>query len=164
MYGKTNDDRRASVLRSDFAEPSVPTYVKLVFDHRGTEYTITRSPEQERRKLRGTGTTKVPATAEISWKDGVITKDKEVTAKVQEILGIEFQQWMQISMLAQGEFRKLLNCDTNERNAVFRRIFSTDDIRRFQDSLAAMAKDTRQEYQAVERELLDAMSRADIPE
>ena len=164
LYGKTNDDRRSSVLRSDFAEPSTTTYVKLVFDHRGTEYTITRSPEQERRKLRGTGTTKVPATAEISWKDGVITKDKEVTAKVQEILGIEFQQWMQISMLAQGEFRKLLNCDTNERNAVFRRIFSTDDIRRFQDSLAAMAKDTRQEYQAVERELLDAMSRADIPE
>ncbi len=164
LYGKTNDDRRASVLRSDFAEPSTPTYVMLVFDHRGTEYTITRSPEQERRKLRGSGTTKVPATAEISWDGGVITKDKEVTAKVQEILGIEFQQWMQISMLAQGEFRKLLNCDTNERNAVFRRIFSTDDIRRFQDSLAAMAKDTRQEYQAAERALLEAMSRADIPE
>ncbi len=164
LYGKTNDDRRSSVLRSDFAEPTRQTYVTLVFDHRGIEYTIRRSPEQERQKLRGAGTTKVPATAEISWDGGVITKDREVTAKVQEILGIEFQQWMQISMLAQGEFRKLLNCDTNERNAVFRRIFSTDDIRRFQDSLAAMAKDTRQEFQAAERELLDAMSRADIPE
>ena len=164
LYGRTNDDRRAAVLRSDFAEPSRQTFVTLEFEHRGTEYTIRRSPEQERTKLRGTGTTKVPATAEISWEDGVITKDKEVTAKVQEILGIEFQQWMQISMLAQGEFRKLLNCDTNERNAVFRRIFSTDDIRRFQDSLAAMAKDTRQEFQMAERELLDAMSRADIPE
>ncbi len=164
LYGKTNDQRRAAVLRSDFAEPSKTTSVKLVFEHRGTEYTVIRSPEQERPKLRGSGTTKIPATAEIGWKGGVITKDKDVTAKVQEILGIEFQQWMQISMLAQGEFRKLLNCDTNERNAVFRRIFSTDDIRRFQDTLAAMAKDTRQEFQAAEKALLDAMSRADIPE
>lgn len=164
LYGRTNDDRRNVVLRSDFADPGTKTFVRLTFEHRGIEYCIERSPEQVRPKLRGSGVTKTPASAELTWDGGAVTKDSEVTRKVTEILGIGFDQWKQVSMLAQGEFRKLLNCDTKERNEVFRRIFSTEDIRRFQDNLARMAKDTRDEYDSAEAALLEAMAGADIPE
>lgn len=163
LYGRTNDERK-SVLRSDFADPSTKTFVELTFEHRGVEYRLLRSPEQERPKVRGTGVTKSPSYAELSWDGGVVTKEGDVTKKVAEILGIEFDQWKQVSMLAQGEFRKLLNCDTKERNDVFRRIFSTDYIRRFQDRLAEMARDLRDEYDSAEEKLLDAMGSADIPE
>lgn len=164
LYGRTNDDRRSVMLRSDFADPSTKTFVELTFEHRGVEYRLLRSPEQERPKVRGTGVTKSPSYAELSWDGGVVTKEGDVTKKVVEILGIEFNQWKQVSMLAQGEFRKLLNCDTKERNDVFRRIFSTDYIRRFQDRLAKMAADLRDEYDSAEEKLLDAMGSADIPE
>lgn len=163
LYGRTNDERK-TVLRSDFADPSTKTFVELTFEHRGVEYRLLRSPEQERPKVRGTGVTKSPSYAELSWDGGVVTKEGDVTKKVAEILGIEFDQWKQVSMLAQGEFRKLLNCDTKERNDVFRRIFSTDYIRRFQDRLAEMARDLRDEYDSAEGKLLDAMGSADIPE
>lgn len=164
LYGRTNDDRRSVVLRSDFADPSTKTFVELTFEHRGVEYRLYRSPEQERPKIRGTGTTKTPAQAELTWDGGVVTKDGDVTKKVVEILGIEFNQWKQVSMLAQGEFRKLLTCDTKERNEVFRRIFSTDYVRRFQDRLSEMAKDLRDDYNKAEDRLLEAMGSADIPE
>lgn len=164
LYGRTNDDRKSVMLRSDFADPSTKTFVELTFEHRGVEYHLLRSPEQERPKVRGTGVTKSPSYAELSWEGGVVTKEGDVTKKVVEILGIEFNQWKQVSMLAQGEFRKLLNCDTKERNDVFRRIFSTDYIRRFQDRLTKMAGDLRDEYDSAEEKLLDAMGSADIPE
>lgn len=164
LYGRTNDDRKSMMLRSDFADPSTKTFVELTFEHRGVEYRLLRSPEQERPKMRGTGVTKSPSYAELSWDGGVVTKEGDVTKKVVEILGIEFNQWKQVSMLAQGEFRKLLNCDTKERNDVFRRIFSTDYIRRFQDRLVKMAGDLREEYDSAEEKLLDAMGSADIPE
>lgn len=52
----------------------------------------------------------------------VITKIKEVSAKVEEIIGINKNQFSQIAMIAQGDFRKLLNCETNERSKIFRKI------------------------------------------
>ncbi len=164
LYGRTNDDRRNVTIRSHFAEPSARTYVDLEFEHRGVLYRIVRSPEQERPKKRGTGTTSEPATAELSWDGGLVTKEKEVAAKVEEVLGMGYDQWKQVAMLAQGQFRELLDCKTEKRGEVFRRIFSTENIRRFQESLAEMVRDLKAELSKAERDVTDSMGSADIPE
>ncbi|MFQ8957428.1 MAG: hypothetical protein ACLR6O_00450 [Eubacterium sp.] len=68
----------------------------------------------------------------------VITKIKEVSAKVEEIIGINKNQFSQIAMIAQGDFRKLLNCETNERSKIFRKIFKTEPYHNIEIKLSSL--------------------------
>ena len=134
----SGDGRESSMLRSKFAAPETPTEVELTFANAGKAYTIRRNPEYERRKSRGTGTTKETARAELTMPDGrVITRRSEVDAEIRAILGVDRSQFCQIAMIAQGEFRKLLLADTKDRREIFRDIFKTDLYTRFQERVKA---------------------------
>ena len=125
LYGEpSGDTRKVSMLRSKYAEPDVPTEIELVFSYGGKEYKVTRNPEYERPKARGEGFTKQIAEATLEYPDGkVITKDKYVTKAIESIIGIDRSQFMQISMIAQGNFLKLLHASTDDRIKIFRQIF-----------------------------------------
>lgn len=73
----------------------------------------------------------------------VITKIKEVSAKVEEIIGINKNQFSQIAMIAQGDFRKLLNCETNERSKIFRKIFKTEPYHNIEIKLSSLFNELR---------------------
>ena len=114
-------NRTIDSLRSDYASKDTVTYVELKFSHKNKTYTIYRSPSymKEGRK------TKTQAEATLTYDDVVIDGVKQVTDKVTEILGIDDKQFKQISMLAQGEFLKLLLATSDERSKIFRKIFDT---------------------------------------
>ncbi len=137
LYGAASgDNREPGMFRSKYAEPDTPTEVELVFAYDGRIYTIRRNPEYERPKSRGEGVTKQKAEAELRLPDGrVITRPREVDGAVRDIMGVSRQQFMQISMIAQGEFLKLLLASTEDRKAIFRQIFKTDLYRDLQDRL-----------------------------
>ena len=67
-----------------------------------------------------------------------LTKIKEVSAKVEEVIGINKNQFSQIAMIAQGDFRKLLNCETNERSKIFRKIFKTEPYHNIEIKLSSL--------------------------
>lgn len=163
LYGKTNDGRRTGI-RSHFADPRRETYVELFFEHDGEEYSIVRYPDQERPKQRGTGMTKRPASVEFIAGDRTYTKETEVSAKVVEVIGMDFDQWKQVSMLAQGEFRKLLDSSTKDRGEIFRKIFSTENIKRFQDRILETAKGCENEYNHVKEQVVKDMGALEIPD
>lgn len=127
LYGEVSGSlREKDSLRSDFAEPSAATWVTLAFLHQGKQYEVTRNPRYERPKLRGEGTT-------VENEDGVLhcggqllaSGSGPVTETITWLLGIDYQQFRQISMLAQGEFQQLLNAPSRERTKIFRDIFQT---------------------------------------
>ena len=121
--GKFRDD---SMFRSTYAEPDVPTFVELRFEYGGKQYLVKRSPKQERPKTRGTGTTTQNAEASLQiGEEAPITVVKDVNAKLIEILGVNFSQYSQIAMIAQGQFRELLLAETKKRAEIFRSIFKT---------------------------------------
>ena len=131
--GSSRDD---SMFRSTYAEPDVPTFVELQFEYDGKQYLVKRSPKQERPKTRGTGfTTQNPEASLQIGDDAPITALKEVNAKLVEILGVDFSQYSQIAMIAQGQFRELLLADTKERARIFRSIFKTDGYLSLQKKL-----------------------------
>ena len=66
-----------------------------------------------------------------------MTKAKDVTAAVQEIIGLDYSQFCQIAMIAQGQFTKLLNASTEERSRIFRKLFRTQRYARLQERLQA---------------------------
>lgn len=142
LFGETSGENRQNTgLRSDFASPETRTYVSLTFTHRGQTYTVTRSPEYMRPKLRGEGEVKQAAEAELLLPDGrSVAKTIEVTARVEEILHINYKQFKQLCMLAQGEFLKLLLASSKERSEIFRRIFDTELLLRFQQELSEQVR------------------------
>ena len=121
--GSSRDD---SMFRSTYAEPDVPTFVELQFEYGGKQYLVKRSPKQERPKARGTGYTTQNTEASLQIGDEApITALKDVNAKLIEILGVNFSQYSQIAMIAQGQFRELLLAKTDDRKKIFRSIFKT---------------------------------------
>ena len=130
--------RDGAMLRSKYADPGTPTFVELEFEVRGQRYTVRRNPEYLRPKARGEGFTTEKADASLTYADGrpPVTKAKEVTAAVIDIIGLDYNQFSQIAMIAQGQFTRLLNATTEERSKIFRKLFRTQRYQKLQDALA----------------------------
>jgi len=146
LYGEPSGSvRDDSMLRSKYADPKADTFVELTFVYNGKTYTVRRSPEYERPKARGEGVTKQSAKAQLRYPDGRIVdkSKKEVTKAVAEIMGIDREQFLQIAMIAQGDFLKLLVAKTDERKSIFRQIFKTQKYEKIQDRLK---EDSKQLY------------------
>ena len=131
--------REGAMLRCKYADPKTPTFVELEFEVNGQRYTVRRNPEYQRPKNRGEGMTTEKADATLTYSDGrpPVTKAKDVTAAVQEIIGLDYSQFCQIAMIAQGQFTKLLNASTEERSRIFRKLFRTQRYARLQERLQA---------------------------
>ena len=118
--------------------PAPPTFVELEFEVRGQRYTVRRNPEYLRPKARGEGFTTEKADAALTYADGrpPVTKAKEVTCAVIDIIGLDYNQFSQIAMIAQGQFTRLLNATTEERSKIFRKLFRTQRYQKLQEALA----------------------------
>ncbi|MDE7245456.1 MAG: SMC family ATPase, partial [Oscillospiraceae bacterium] len=127
LYGEASgSNREPAMLRSQYASPETPTEVTLVFTYRGQQYTVRRNPKYLRPRKKGEGFTTQNASADLIFPDGrIVTKDREVTAEIEKIMGIDRSQFTQIAMIAQGDFMRLLLAKTEARQDIFRKIFKT---------------------------------------
>lgn len=137
LYGEpSGDNRDPSMFRSTYAAPETPTEVCLVFSYDDKRYTVRRNPEYLRPAKRGDSFTTQKAEAELTLPDGrIITKTKEVTQEIIQIIGLDRDQFSQIAMIAQGDFLKLLVADTKDRQKIFRELFKTGLFMKFQEQM-----------------------------
>ena len=159
--------REGTMLRCKYAGPKTPTFVELEFEVNGQRYTVRRNPEYQRPKNRGEGMTTEKADATLTYSDGrpPVTKAKDVTAAVQEIIGLDYNQFCQIAMIAQGQFTKLLNASTEERSRIFRKLFRTQRYARLQERLQAeSAALSQQRTTQMERKEEDLKRRSETVE
>ena len=150
LYGEpSGDNRDPSMFRSKYAQPDTPTWVELVFSYGGKRYTVRRSPEYERPAKRGGGTTLQRAEAELHFPDGrLVTKTREVTGEIVNIIGLDRSQFAQIAMIAQGDFLKLLLADTRSRQEIFRKLFPTRGYMVFQEKVKSESGALQRECEA----------------
>ena len=160
LYGEASgSSREPSMLRSKYAAPETPTQVTLTFTYRGKEYTVRRNPEYDRPARRGGGVTTQKADAELSCPDGrVLTRVREVNRAVQDVLGIDREQFSQIAMIAQGDFLRLLLADTRDRQAIFREIFQTGRYQAFQERLKDAAGALNRQCEEAGRSMAQSLS------
>lgn len=153
LYGEASGDvRKAEMLRSDFAAPTEKTYVELTFWCGGNLYTVMRNPAYMRPKARGEGMTNEAAGATLIYPDGrVVSGSKPTTKAVEELLGLDRNQFVQIAMIAQGDFLKLLLAGTEERGKIFRKIFNTGLYVNFQKELKQRLLETKKAYEEEKR-------------
>ena len=147
--------REGAMLRSQYADPKTPTFVELEFEVNGARYTVRRNPEYPRPKARGEGFTTEKADATLTYADGrpPVTKARDVNAAVLDILGLDYNQFCQIAMIAQGQFTKLLNASTEERSRIFRKLFRTQRYAKLQDRLQEEASRLNQQRLAQNTQL-----------
>lgn len=134
LFGEVSGEERSKEnLRSDFAVPEKKTYITLSFSHRGKEYMVERTPRYERPKMRGEGMTVTKEEATLHLPNGdIVTGFSQVNQEIQGILGIDYDQFKRLSMLAQGEFQQLLVAKSSERVEIFRSIFQTQIYQKIQ--------------------------------
>ncbi len=163
LYGEASGNvREAGMFRSKYAGEEMPTFVELEFVYREKRYRIRRNPEYLRPKGRGTGYTMQKADAELTFFDGrqPVTRTREVTRAVEEVIGLDYRQFTQIAMIAQGDFQKLLLAGTQERGEIFRQIFHTGLYQEVQNRLRDAAKERWKEYDEIRRSISQYLSGA----
>lgn len=152
LYGETSGgSREVATLRSKYAEPTAETFVEMDFVYKDKRYYIRRNPEYERPAKRGSGMSKERSDATLSYYEGnvIATGTGSVTKAVAEIMGIDKNQFTQIAMIAQGDFRRLLLASTRERSEIFRKVFNTKIYQDIQDRLKAESSKLGREYDRV---------------
>ena len=156
LYGEASGSiRDTSMMRSDFAKPDTKTFVRLDFMYKNKFYAVERNPAYERPKTRGEGFTKEQPNATLYFPDGrVISNYSSVTTEIENILGINKNQFSQIAMIAQGDFLKLLLADNKDRSAIFRKVFGTEVYERLQNELKAAASQLKGNYEEHARALV----------
>ena len=163
LYGEASGSNRTSaMLRCRYALPDIATYVEMEFELRGEKYRIRRNPEYMRPSKRGQSEgrmTKEPARAEISLPDGsIVTGISNVNRQVIELMGLDKNQFTQISMIAQGDFMKLLLAGTNQRMEIFREIFKTKPYLDLQERLKQESLELGRKMQESSRMISQYMS------
>lgn len=165
LYGEASGrNREAAMLRSQYAAAAVPTFVEFIFEYRGQEYKIIRKPEYQRPKERGSGMTTQKAEAELIYPDQQqpVARYKDVTKAVIDLLGLDYKQFTQIALIAQGDFQKILLAGTAERSEIFRQIFHTDIYQQLQAQLKTMQSKKSSEYEEISRSIVQYMENISI--
>ena len=152
LYGRDSGrDRRERSFRSLYAESeSRETFVELTFLHQGKEYTVYRRPEYERFSKRSGKVTVRPADASLTFPDGrVVSKKTQVTEEIQNLLGLDREQFKQTAMIAQGDFLALLQAESDKRREIFQKIFDTRLYARLQKKLAEESAALAAQYKSL---------------
>src|SRR5579875_3274029 len=160
LYGRVPGERgKARRLRSDHAGATARTEVRFEATIGGRHLRITRSPQQVRPKVHGTGTTTEPARVLVEEESGgtwhaLSTRAGEADREIADAMGMSADQFYQVVLLPQGQFARFLHADADERRALLQRLFRTDRFRAVEEWLAerrkATAKRVQEKQQAVD--------------
>lgn len=167
LYDRTSGGvRDGNMMRSAYADLRTPTFVDFTFSCRGEEYRIVRNPDYERESLRKDSEgnpkkTHEKASVELFLPDGTVFRGnkKDTNTKIQEITGLDVRQFMQVAMIAQGDFLKLLHAKSEERKEIFSRIFDTGIYGDFQEELRRREKKSYLFLKEKEQAVKEQMSR-----
>ena len=149
LYGEPSGEvRKTDAIRSDFAEPERMTRVDFSFAIGDAQYRVERLPKQMVAKKRGTGMREQNASATVyEMKDGewkvIATSAAAIRDTIQRIIGFRKDQFLQVVLLPQGEFRKLLVASTNEREELLHTLFRTELYRKLQEALKSAYDDEK---------------------
>ena len=152
-------------LRSDYCEPTDPTFVELEFSVGVERYRVRRTPSYDKPKLRGEGFTTAAATAQLArrvggeW-EGMSARAGDVGRDLVEIVGLSKNQFLQVILLAQNRFQQFLRANNDERQSVLRTLFSSQRFEQIEKALDERRKALEGELVGSDRALAEHAARA----
>ncbi|HEY2129472.1 MAG TPA: SMC family ATPase, partial [Streptosporangiaceae bacterium] len=128
--GLAGDESAEDRLRSHFAAPDAEPSVTLEFSVRGVRHRLTRVPEHQRPKRRGSGFTTEAAHVHLQRHEGggwvsLSANKAEAGEMITELIGLNRAQFTQVMLLPQGQFAKFLQAADDERRVLLSKLFGT---------------------------------------
>ncbi|MGN0351430.1 MAG: SbcC/MukB-like Walker B domain-containing protein [Roseburia sp.] len=169
LYDETSGgERNGNMMRSQYAKPDAATFVDFTFSYGEKVYRIKRNPEYYILKTLKSGKQKeqkIPSAVELILPDGTSYPEKRAAtnAKIEEIVGLTADQFTQIVMIAQGDFLKLLYTKSDERKAIFTKLFKTDFYWKIQENLRRRSVALDEEIEENKRAFAQEQSRKNCP-
>lgn len=173
LYGEASsgaNKKSGNELQSQYAKPELDPFVELTFSEGDGAsrqiYTVRRTPRHIRPLKRGTGTKEEKETVSLILPDQTefSQNKKETDEKLVEILGLTKGQFMQVAMIAQGEFMELLRAKSDEKKVIFRKLFNTEPYQRIVEELGQRRKEKQQEIAVIRTECQTEAGHIEIPE
>ena len=142
LYGQASNNRSLLHIRNQDASDNSPTFVDLIFEHNGITYRIHRTLTVKKNK----STDKLSASAKnvnlYRIENGI---EREIIAdntvgdspkSIEDLLGLDYTQFKQVAMLAQGDFYRLVEASSAERQKIFSKIFNTQIYSQIQERIS----------------------------
>ena len=171
LYGEASsgvNKKNGTELQSQYVDPGVEPFVELVFSEETAygreEYTVRRVPRHVRPRKRGTGVKEESESVALTMPDGSEYPQKETDRKLEEIVGLTKSQFMQVAMIAQGEFMELLRAKSDDKKMIFRKLFHTELYARIVEELGKRRKGKQQEIAQIRTVCQTEVSHIDVPE
>lgn len=171
LYGSASGEDRENVtmLRSQFADDELHTAVEFIFELKNRRYRVLRQIGHIKRGNKTKTGEKyefyeLTETGEIPRVDRQIVS--EINKKIEELIGLTQEQFKQIVMLPQGEFRKFLTSETENKEAILRRLFKTEPYQEIEVKLKEK-QDKLKEIHTKDIQQLDSLTKnivATLPE
>ena len=171
LYGEASSNankKNGAELQSQFVEIGTEPFVSLTFSEKnGTEidlYTVKRILRHVRPLKRGSGEKMVSEEVSLTMPDGSEYPAKETDAKLMEIVGLTKEQFMQVAMIAQGEFMELLRAKSDDKKMIFRKLFHTGLYEEIKNEFAVRKKEKQAEIDQIRMRCIAEISRTELPE
>ena len=136
LYGEASSSankKEGVVLQSQYVDFAKEPFVELTFSEGNNAdseiYTVRRVPRHLKPITRGTGKggqREITGSVSLIMPDGMEYPSKEADSKLREIVGLTKSQFMQVAMIAQGEFMNLLRAKSDDKKVIFRKLFNTE--------------------------------------
>lgn len=173
LYGEASsvaNKKEGVLLQSQYADVDVCPEVTLTFSEGSGDavYEVCRIPRHVRRlkkaSAKGNTTKEEPGSVQLTLPDGTVCPAKETDARLQEIVGLSKSQFMQIAMIAQGEFMELLRAKSDTKKEIFRKLFHTDLYENIVREFDNRKKEKEKEIAVIRTQTQTMIGRVRIPE
>ncbi|MGW0181700.1 AAA family ATPase [Nocardia sp. NPDC003345] len=165
LYGRVPGARGDKRLHSDHAPAQTRPEVMLEATLGDRRVRLTRHPEFERPKLRGTGSRVENAKATLEWLDGRgtnLSRINEIGDEVLRLLGMSADQFFQVVLLPQGDFAKFLRAENEDRERLLEKLFDTGRFGTAEQWLTAQRKNSGEQIGTQQRNVEDLITRVAV--
>lgn len=162
LYNQASGEtREVDMLKSQFATDEELAFVELLFEMKGKNYRVVRIPKQKgpgaRQKVINHS-----SSVDLYREEELIGQGTDANNQIIDLLGLNYEQFRQIVLLPQGEFRQLLISNSKDKEDIFRNIFGTETIEDFQELLKDKRREYRKLYQTFETKLEQSLQTIDV--
>lgn len=173
LYGEASsvvNKKEGVLLQSQYADVDVCPEVSLTFSDGSADelYQVRRVPRHVRRlkkaSAKGNTVKEEPGSVELTLPDGTICPSKETDARIEAIIGLSKSQFMQIAMIAQGEFMELLRAKSDTKKEIFRKLFHTDLYENIVREFDNRKKEKEKEIAVIRTQTQTLIGRVRLPE
>ena len=173
LYGEASsgmNKKNGNELQSQYADPQISPFVELTFSEGDgisrQIYTVRRTPRHIRPVKRGHGTTEEKETVSLILPDQTefSRNKKETDEKIVEILGLTKGQFMQVAMIAQGEFMELLRAKSDDKKVIFRKLFHTEPYQKIVEELRIRCKEKEKDIGEIRTVCQTEVGHISVPE